>query len=84
MKKLNRNESLEQLDVTQRDDDGGLRMDLQTAFDLLSPRSRQVFLLHDLEGWPHREIASMLGIDEGTSKSQLHHARKKLQRFLKD
>jgi RNA polymerase sigma-70 factor (ECF subfamily) len=84
IRKQNRNETLEQHEVSQHVHDGTLQIDLQAAFDSLSPRCRQVFLLHDLEGWPHREIATMLGIDEGTSKSQLHHARKKLQKFLND
>jgi RNA polymerase sigma-70 factor (ECF subfamily) len=41
-----------------------------------------VFLLHDVEGLEHREIARMLGISEGTSKSQVHKARLKLRTML--
>jgi RNA polymerase sigma factor (sigma-70 family) len=43
---------------------------------------RTVFNLHAIEGWEHKEIAAMLGISEGTSKSQLNKARKLLQKFL--
>lgn len=83
LRKLSRTETLEQTDINDNHD-SNLQLDLQTAFDLLPPRCRQVFLLHDHEGWPHKEIALMLDIDEGTSKSQLHLARKKLKEFLKD
>jgi RNA polymerase sigma factor (sigma-70 family) len=43
---------------------------------------RTIFNLHAIEGWEHKEIASMLGISEGTSKSQLNKARKLLQKIL--
>jgi RNA polymerase sigma-70 factor (ECF subfamily) len=43
---------------------------------------RAAFLLHDVEGFEHREIASMLGIAEGTSKSQVHKARMRLRGLL--
>lgn len=48
----------------------------------LPPGYRTVFNLHVIEGWEHREIAAMLGISEGTSKSQLNKARKLLQKNL--
>jgi RNA polymerase sigma-70 factor (ECF subfamily) len=54
------------------------RLDLEAAVAALPPRAREVFLLHDVEGWAHAEVASLLGIEEGTSKSQLHHARRAL------
>jgi len=41
-----------------------------------------VFVLHDVEGYKHEEIADMLGIVPGTSKSQLHHARMALRKHL--
>ncbi|PYP22951.1 MAG: RNA polymerase subunit sigma-70, partial [Gemmatimonadetes bacterium] len=41
-----------------------------------------VFVLHDMEGYKHDEIADMLGIVPGTSKSQLHHARMALRKHL--
>jgi RNA polymerase sigma-70 factor (ECF subfamily) len=55
------------------------RMDLERALPALSPGSRQVFVLHDVEGLEHREIAALLGISWGTSKSQLHKARRRLR-----
>ena len=58
------------------------RMDLERAIEQLPAGSRAVFLLHDVEGLEHREIARMLGISEGTSKSQLHKARLKLRTML--
>lgn len=48
----------------------------------LTPAYRLVFTLHVLEGWKHREIAEMLGISEGTSKSNLSAARIQLQQAL--
>jgi RNA polymerase sigma factor (sigma-70 family) len=58
------------------------RMDLDRAVDRLPPRARQVFVLHDVEGYKHREIGEMLGISTGTSKSQLHEARMALREHL--
>jgi RNA polymerase sigma-70 factor (ECF subfamily) len=43
---------------------------------------REVVLLHDLEGWKHREIANLLGMPPGTVRSHLHYARKKLREAL--
>lgn len=60
-----------------------LPIDLESAFAALPVGCRQVAILHDMEGYTHEEIASLLGISEGTSKSQLFHARKKLRSFLK-
>ena len=58
------------------------RMDLDQAVDRLPSRARQVFVLHDVEGYKHREIGEMLGISAGTSKSQLHEARRALRAHL--
>jgi len=58
------------------------RMDLNQAIDRLPDRARQVFVLHDVEGYKHREIGEMLGIAAGTSKSQLHEARMALREHL--
>ena len=52
-----------------------LSMDLERALAALPPRAREVLVLHDIEGYRHREIASMMGIAPGTSKAQLHRAR---------
>lgn len=59
------------------------RMDLDRAIDTLPPRARQVFVLHDVEGYKHREIGELLGISSGTSKSQLHEARMALREQLR-
>jgi len=58
------------------------RLDLDRALATLPPGSRAVFVLHDVEGFEHREIGGMLGISDGTSKSQLHKARMRLRRAL--
>ena len=58
------------------------RLDLDRALADLPPGCRAVFVLHDVEGFEHREIAGMLTIAEGTSKSQLHKARMRLRRAL--
>ena len=53
--------------------------DIQFLIDNLPDGYKMVFNLYAIEGYKHQEIASMLGINEGTSKSQLSHARKMLQ-----
>lgn len=61
----------------------GTRIDLEQAIAALPPQARAVFVLHDVEGWHHDEIARQLGIADGTSKAQLHRARKLLQEALR-
>jgi RNA polymerase sigma-70 factor (ECF subfamily) len=61
----------------------GTRIDLEQAIAGLPPQARIVFVLHDIEGWLHDEIAKELGIAVGTAKAQLHHARKRLQEVLR-
>ncbi len=58
------------------------RMDLERAIAQLPPAARAAFLLHDVEGFEHREIATILGISDGTSKSQVHKARLRLRALL--
>ena len=58
------------------------RIDLERAIERLPQGYRQVFVLHDVEGYTHEEIGSLLGIEAGTSKSQLSHARKRLRSAL--
>jgi len=58
------------------------RMDLEDAMQGLPAGMRQVFVLHDVEGYRHEEIGEMLGISPGTSKSQLHRARMALRMSL--
>jgi RNA polymerase sigma-70 factor, ECF subfamily len=60
-----------------------LRMDMEAAIGTLPPGSRAVFVLHDVEGYTHEEIAGMLDVSPGTSKSQLHRARMTLRQYLK-
>jgi RNA polymerase sigma-70 factor (ECF subfamily) len=60
----------------------GVAMDLEQAIGRLPVGARQVFVLHDIEGWTHEEIASQLGLVPGTSKSQLSRARAALRRML--
>lgn len=55
------------------------RIDLERAIARLPDGARAAFVLHDVEGFQHHEIAAMLGISEGTSKSQVHKARLKLR-----
>ena len=57
-------------------------MDLEGALARLPDGAREVFLLHDVEGYRHEEIAEMLGLATGTSKSQLHRARMALREWL--
>jgi RNA polymerase sigma-70 factor (ECF subfamily) len=59
------------------------RISLDSALKQLPPGYRAVFVLHDIEGHEHEEIAKILGVAVGTSKSQLHKARMKLRRLLK-
>jgi RNA polymerase sigma-70 factor (ECF subfamily) len=58
------------------------RIDLSKAISELPPGYRSVFVLHDVEGFEHSEVARILGISVGTSKSQLHKARLKLRGIL--
>ena len=59
------------------------RIALDNALTQLPPGYRTVFVLHDVEGHEHEEIARMLGVAVGTSKSQLHKARMKLRKILR-
>lgn len=60
----------------------GLAVDLERAIAGLPPGARTVFVLYDVEGYRHEEIAEMTGIATGTSKAQLHRARKLLREAL--
>lgn len=59
------------------------RMELQRAVEALPPGYRSIFVLHDVEGYEHNEIADLVGCSIGNSKSQLHKARMKLRELLK-
>lgn len=60
----------------------GDRMDLERALAKLPRGARAVLILHDIEGYQHDEIAQMTGIAVGTSKAQLHRARKLMKEWL--
>jgi RNA polymerase sigma-70 factor (ECF subfamily) len=59
-----------------------MSMDFEAAMQRLPDGAREVFVLHDVEGYRHEEIAQMLGLATGTSKSQLHRARMALRQHL--
>jgi RNA polymerase sigma-70 factor (ECF subfamily) len=59
-----------------------LAVDFEAAVDRLPAGAREIFVLHDIEGYKHREIAVLLDIAAGTSKRQLHRARMLLRRYL--
>jgi RNA polymerase sigma-70 factor, ECF subfamily len=59
------------------------RLDLQIAMDRLPKGCKAVFLLHDVQGYRHNEIAKLLGFSTGASKSQLHKARQRLRSYLR-
>jgi len=60
----------------------GLGIDLERAIAALPEGAREVFVLHDIEGYRHEEIAVLAGIAEGTSKAQLFRARRLLREML--
>ena len=67
-------------DVPRRDTLAAI--DLELAIAGLPPQARTVFVLHDVEGYKHREIAAMIGLAEGTCKAHLHRARNLLRKAL--
>jgi RNA polymerase sigma factor (sigma-70 family) len=69
--------------IAARRDRADLRVDFEAAIRTLPRGAREVFLLHDVEGYTHEEIAGMLSVSAGTSKSQLHRARMSLRQYLK-
>jgi RNA polymerase sigma-70 factor (ECF subfamily) len=60
----------------------GDMLDLEEAITRLPPGARRVFVLHDVEGYKHEEIADMLGVTSGATKAQLHRARLLLREAL--
>jgi RNA polymerase sigma-70 factor, ECF subfamily len=61
---------------------GDERTRMLAALEQLSVERREVLLLHDLEGWTHREIAERMGLPPGTVRSHLHHARRTMRSLL--
>jgi RNA polymerase sigma-70 factor (ECF subfamily) len=59
-----------------------LTIDFEHAIGQLPPGAREIFVLHDVEGYKHREIAAILEIASGTSKRQLHRARMLMRKHL--
>jgi RNA polymerase sigma-70 factor (ECF subfamily) len=68
--------------LSTQQEDTGLKMDLERAMSRLPKGARTVLVLHDIEGYQHEEIASLTGIAVGTSKAQLHRARRLLRGWL--
>ncbi|MHB1863044.1 MAG: RNA polymerase sigma factor [Gemmatimonadaceae bacterium] len=88
---LRRTRRLSQVEIDMDDDAVAVEPDADSTFVMasieqavarLSPGARTVFLLHDVEGYTHEEIAAELGITSGGSKSQLFKARAKLRMLL--
>lgn len=69
--------------VAARGTSPGLRVDFESAIADLPEGAREVFVLHDVEGFKHREIAELLGVTTGTTKAQLHRARMALREALR-
>ncbi|HEU0012281.1 MAG TPA: RNA polymerase sigma factor [Longimicrobium sp.] len=72
----------EKYETAGRAGDPGHGMDLERAIAQLPPGARSVFVLHDVEGYKHEEIAEMHGSAVGTCKAQLHRARRLLREAL--
>lgn len=72
----------EGIDAPARSTAPAVQVDFEAAIERLPEGARQIFVLHDVEGYRHEEIAGMLGINPGTSKSQLHYARMALRKHL--
>ena len=77
--KVERKIEADNLDVQQRE----MKKPLDKAVKSLPKKLRSVFLLHDVQGFKHQEIARILGCSVGTSKSQLFKARMRLREYLK-
>ena len=75
--------SVEPLYVSSQAESPGARVDLERAIARLPDQARVVFVLHDVEGYRHGEIARLMDIAVGTSKAQLHRARSLLREVLK-
>lgn len=75
-------EVVERTAVGERDLSQGLRNDLEQAIAALPERARSVLVLFDIEGYRHEEIAEMTGMAVGSSKAQLHRARKLVREAL--
>ena len=72
----------ESFDAPATIEDPDLRMDLESAIARLPEGARIAFVLHDIEGYQHQEIAAQLGVATGTIKAQVHRAHKLLMKTL--
>ena len=77
-------DDLERVLVGEKNVFAGLRKDLEAAIAGLPERARTVLILYDIEGYQHNEIAEITGMAVGSSKAQLHRARKLVRDVLKD
>lgn len=77
-------DDIERTLVGERNVFAGLRSDLEAAIARLPERARTVLVLYDVEGYQHAEIAEMTGMAVGSSKAQLHRARKLVREQLED
>jgi RNA polymerase sigma-70 factor (ECF subfamily) len=68
--------------LVSRGEDAEIALELERAIATLPPRARSVFVLHDVEGYGHAEIAEIAGMATGTSKAHLHRARNLLREAL--
>jgi RNA polymerase sigma factor (sigma-70 family) len=75
-------EPLERVAIGARDVYAGQRIDLEEAISKLPERARTVLILYDIEGYTHAEIAGIAGMAVGSSKAQLHRARKLVRENL--
>jgi len=75
-------EAAERTAIGAKDVQAGDRADLEKAISRLPEQARSVLVLFDIEGYAHAEIAQMTGMAEGSSKAQLHRARKLLREYL--
>ena len=69
-------------DLSASEPSHGHSLDLEKSIAALPDGARMVFVLHDVEGYRHKEIARLTGLAEGTSKAQLHRARRLLRKAL--
>jgi RNA polymerase sigma-70 factor (ECF subfamily) len=86
-RRKDREHDLEQADrmvTVERRADPDLKIRLKAAINALPEGYRTVFLMHDVEGFTHQEIAASLGVQEGTSKANLSRARARLRVALAD
>ena len=75
-------DELPEVTITARESEPDLKHRMRSAIDALPEGYRTVFVMHDVEGFTHEEIAAALGIQPGTSKAQLFRARAKLRTAL--